>query len=49
MREVLLIMWTVTVDLESGIFNGGGGLAVGAMVEWGQWMGCMRSAEDTAE
>ena len=31
MRDVLLITWTLTIDLESGIFKDGGSLTVGAM------------------
>ena len=49
MREVLLIIWTLTMDLESGMFNGGGGLTVGAMVDRRMLMRCVRSAEETAE
>ena len=33
--EVLLIIWTSTTDLESGIFNDGGGLLMDAM--GGEW------------
>lgn len=33
MRDVLSIIWTLTMDLESGMFNGGGGLMEGAMIE----------------
>ena len=33
MREVLFIIWTLTTELESGMFNGGGGLKVDAIFE----------------
>lgn len=49
MREVLLIIWTLITDLESGMFNDGGGLMVGAMFELRKPMGPMRSIDGTAE
>lgn len=41
MREVLLIIWTLTMDLESGMFKRGAGFEVDAMVEL---MACMSLA-----
>ena len=51
MCEVLLMIWTFTVELESGMFNGGGGLTVDAMTDWKVrvMMRCMRKAEERAE
>ena len=32
-REVVLIIWTLTIDSELGMFNHGGGVTVGGMIE----------------
>lgn len=46
MCEVLLMIWTFTVELESGMFNSGGGLTVDAMIYWSVrvMVRCMRDA-----
>lgn len=48
-REVLLMIWTLTTDSEAGMFNVGGCSTAGAMVGWRSWTGYMRWAKETVE
>lgn len=48
-REVVLIIWTLTIDSELGMFNRGGGVTVGGMIELRKWTRYTGSVEGKAE